>query len=119
MNYAVFLVLDYVIDNGQTRRYEVHERRADGSAASRAAARQEIDREIDTYYGPLKLQHHIVVGPVAEIADVVMSYGEVDCQQVVLFCPGSDVGRLEQLAEVATVVKPAVPIERPPSTAGA
>jgi alkanesulfonate monooxygenase SsuD/methylene tetrahydromethanopterin reductase-like flavin-dependent oxidoreductase (luciferase family) len=79
--------------------------RVTGEARSaRAAAREEIDREIDNYYGPLKLQHHIVVGPVREIADVVVSYGEVGCEEVVLFCPGADVRRLEQLAGVATAV---------------
>jgi hypothetical protein len=31
----------------------------------------------------------------------------VDCEQVVLFCPGGDPGRLERLAEVATLVKEA------------
>ena len=74
------------------------------SPSARAEARADIDREIDAYYGPLQLQHHIVAGPVREIADVVLAYGDVGCQQVVLFCPGPDVGRLEQLAEVATVV---------------
>ena len=77
------------------------------SPSARAAARADIDREIDNYYGPLKLQHHIVAGPVQEIAEVVMAYGEVGCQQVVLFCPGADTARLEQLAEVATVVREA------------
>jgi alkanesulfonate monooxygenase SsuD/methylene tetrahydromethanopterin reductase-like flavin-dependent oxidoreductase (luciferase family) len=77
------------------------------SPSARAAAREDIDREIDGYYGPLKLQHHIVAGPVREIADTVLAYGEAGCEEVVLFCPGADVGRLEQLAEVATAVKAA------------
>jgi alkanesulfonate monooxygenase SsuD/methylene tetrahydromethanopterin reductase-like flavin-dependent oxidoreductase (luciferase family) len=77
------------------------------SPSARAAERADIDREIDHYYGPLKLNHHIVAGPVREIADVVMAYGDVGCEQVVLFCPGANVGRLEQLAEVATAVKEA------------
>jgi alkanesulfonate monooxygenase SsuD/methylene tetrahydromethanopterin reductase-like flavin-dependent oxidoreductase (luciferase family) len=87
----------------------IYARVTGASPSARAAARGEIDREIDHYYGPLKLQHHIVAGPVGEIADVVMSYSEAGCEEVVLFCPGADVGRLEQLAEVATVVKTAAP----------
>jgi alkanesulfonate monooxygenase SsuD/methylene tetrahydromethanopterin reductase-like flavin-dependent oxidoreductase (luciferase family) len=82
------------------------------SSSARAAAREEIDREIENYYGPIKHPHHIVSGPVGEIADVVLAYGDVGCEQVVLFCPGADTGRLEQLAEVATVVKAAAGIER-------
>jgi alkanesulfonate monooxygenase SsuD/methylene tetrahydromethanopterin reductase-like flavin-dependent oxidoreductase (luciferase family) len=89
------------------------------SPSARAAARADIDREIDGYYGPLKLQHHIVAGPAREIADVVLAYGEVGCEQVVLFCPGADVARLEQLAEVATVVKAAGPNQRTPGSATA
>jgi alkanesulfonate monooxygenase SsuD/methylene tetrahydromethanopterin reductase-like flavin-dependent oxidoreductase (luciferase family) len=77
------------------------------SPSARAAVREEIDREIDAYYGPLKLQHHIVAGPVREIADVVLAYGEVGCEEVVLFCPGSDVGRLARLAEVGSLVRQA------------
>jgi alkanesulfonate monooxygenase SsuD/methylene tetrahydromethanopterin reductase-like flavin-dependent oxidoreductase (luciferase family) len=95
----------------------IYARVAGESPSARAEARAEIDREIDSYYGPLKLQHHIVAGPVREIADVVMAYGDVGCEQVVLFCPGPEVGRLEQLAEVATVVGPAA--ARPASSAGA
>jgi alkanesulfonate monooxygenase SsuD/methylene tetrahydromethanopterin reductase-like flavin-dependent oxidoreductase (luciferase family) len=79
------------------------------SPSARAAAREDIDREIENYYGPLKLQHHIVAGPVGEIADVVQAYGDAGCEQVVLFCPGGDVSRLERLAEVGTAVKPATP----------
>jgi hypothetical protein len=89
------------------------------SPSARAAAREEIDREIDGYYGPLKLRHHIVAGPVREIADVVLSYGEIGCEEVVLFCPGADVGRLERLAEVATVVKAATAGQRTASTSDA
>jgi alkanesulfonate monooxygenase SsuD/methylene tetrahydromethanopterin reductase-like flavin-dependent oxidoreductase (luciferase family) len=77
------------------------------TASARAAARAEIDREIDNYYGPLKLNHTIVAGPAREIADEVLAYGEVGCEEVVLFCPGGDTGRLEQLAEVATLVRAA------------
>jgi alkanesulfonate monooxygenase SsuD/methylene tetrahydromethanopterin reductase-like flavin-dependent oxidoreductase (luciferase family) len=81
------------------------------SPSARSAARDEIDREIDNYYGPIKHQHHIVAGPVREIADKVLAYGDVGCEEVVLFCPGADTGRLEQLAEVATVVNAAAAVD--------
>jgi len=37
----------------------------------------------------------------------MLAYSEVGCEEVILFCPGGDVGRLEQLAEVATLVRAA------------
>jgi alkanesulfonate monooxygenase SsuD/methylene tetrahydromethanopterin reductase-like flavin-dependent oxidoreductase (luciferase family) len=85
----------------------IYARVCGATPSARTAARAEIDREIDAYYGPLKLNHAIVAGTVQEIADEVLAYGEAGCEQVVLFCPGGDTGRLEQLAEVATVVKDA------------
>ena len=69
----------------------------------RDRAQRELDAHLNVYY-PYILPHAIVIGPPQKIAEAVQAYGEVGCQEVVLFLPWLNLAKLERLAEATALV---------------